>query len=1791
MPNMRPRNIIQRNAGLLWAFACWLSVGICLPSGAATISFKGFTVTNETGTIIVADDLRAGVGYDRDRLRTVVTMEIDNTSGLVPVPYWVRLTYTFEDQAGERIPFTPGTGGRTLELVRSNAFNVPAGQRVRLPIQEALAPAVRLDPSNRYQLRLRYESSLLRLPGEAVYGPVTWLHFVEPSPQAGEFNLVAQVHAPVWSSTTAPSFGARAPTFEADVPWNLWRYDQLQVAPQVTAVPAFLRLRLLDVAAGTEVELREPQVPITNVLATYVAGAVDQPASATGSQRVAVSPLSVLDAARDYALIASIGFSNRIGATGELLLGNSVTSAPVKLKDFHFTGRLDFGEVITRFTQLDGLPVALPAVAGPPRETTDWTLRVVDQSGRVEGVPDYTYGKGQVFRVVRLANGDARFSSVPYSPLPLGPALNVLEVALAPDTIVSTGRIAGVRFERRGEILLDEASARAETVRVWLPAGFGWREDAASRVLHDRVVFTNAPLGALLLPKGPHVLAQSLAAAVDSKPLVFVCSGMVWMPEEGTFLLTTPFPVHAAVLEYAHPDGATKKSNTKHYHFVDTLRPSLAAVVRTTPNGIARLTADVEFKTEGAFTAHFPYGAEIAWTQGGHLEIRDDLPVGNDPTTQLGGVIEAGAFFERDCDECDGAGAGPDTPRITPQDGRLRFTRDGGLIAGGSLVATNGIQWGFVAATNDFAHNLGPATSGTFHMPGHHLRGDQSGLSEDLGGAVLLLSGMPAGEAGRVERPDADDTENQSGYLEGRAEYAGVNIATARGGPQASRDLLSGLSTSFQLSPRSKYYARASGVSGIHEAAPGTDFENLRLYGYPTQLRNLSLAYLSNDNTDSRTEGEIAVPAPSRFVQEMEEIRFTCTGGLEEAVVPENDPERVLEYWRANFDTLSISFAQPDFCDPTTGYLVLGVEAHAAPLSESLVGELGFLPDGNLISPAEGVALGIPEVTSRLKLATAGEIEGPGDEVYRFTPVQDAYLNDARTTDANTTGWMNLAGTLDVSFFEDMKVHLQTAANSASTHAPYFFMGGWPDDTGSENFGWQISGNDFFSPGLLFDDSHRGYPSTSATVDAYRDQDTEEFNPRAYQTLFGLIPLRYGLRWDGVIREFESFEPKTLDLFVLNTYNAVERLTPEHTELRFGIVYEGLPVVDLEKLFQPLGQLEDKVADAVADAITEFVRDQIEQGLGELDRFLSDRFEDVTEPILDNVVEPAIEELYRQLQTAYATATNWPAAMAGTVSNQVHQVIRPRLQDLVYTTAGTDSVNLAQQLDSGLGKIEAAIEGMEAVLKLDGGRRGEIGELASALIESLSPEYASAYDTATRDEIIEDREPTLESLNETLERLHSTVSSMRSTLGDPAGLAKEMDEVLGLGGAEIDQMAAEAADAVTAWLGSIDEDLGSPFEQYTEEEIIDRIRSEISDRFHALNTTALLQGVLKEWLQDLNLALRSAISSVFDQVNGVIRDILNPVLGTLEKDFNDFLSDLEGPIKHASLKGFADIHNDAIDYLRLDAKLQADFAAPFEFDGFLEIKALDSTGAGAGCYTAGDPATEVTMGANDVSVAWMAEGMRANVSGSFTLRDNLPIGMGGAFELVGRFPLETVMVTDLGAAAAFGAEENYISGTVGIEFNGNALQGGVFLGRTCSLEPLELWAPSVAQVIGPPPFTGAYAYGEASFPITQLLGIPATCLLDITISAGAGVGFFLEGPTFVGTIYGGVNGRVLCLTEVGGDVTLSGAKVGSDYNFFGQGTVYGKFGICPICVKGSKSLTLEYTNGNWDYSFGDTQED
>jgi hypothetical protein len=1771
-----------------------LGIHLVAPSthGATlTHTIQGLLNTNYTGFVIDADANVAGPAYHREHLRVQSRVRTVNSDPIANVAtYYLR--FRLLNSSGQAHPLYDSPGNLSPDGTYSltNTFGIAAGISISRTNVAALRPAAPLNAAETYAVELRlFTPGGLRETDSSTLSPQSFMHFTNLVSNDPGFNVIATVDQVAFARPSAVQTDPDRNSFEAEVEYTLGRYDNFLASSGPTdLVPITLSYQLIDNTTGLAVPLATSSTNFQRALFKYHPPPPDDPVapwvqSATRTVRVRPANGVQLDSVdHRYRLSVTISHQEQAGLPGTTIVGNTVASPAAQL--LHFNGTLRFGSLHTTFSSIDNDPLVIATAPGSHVTTV---LSVDDQSGTIPSLPGALYGDGTDLSVRLLANGEAVSQGVDV-PIVLPPAAGA--------------EIAHVRIDVLPPAVLNPQGLLS-SIRVHLPTGLGYRFDTVGHILRRSFIVANVPLGPNFQPLNDVTFSppDSIYVAEETKPLWLETTAILWRVAQGRFDLTVNNngAQHVRSDEYArleavhnaleNPQRSLKRANDRYYQAVATV--ASPAVVDADARRVARLDLSLTL-APGSFQSHFPYGALIQWDGAAALEIENDQF--NSDTSQLTGVGLVGLGYGTGCTGIDCGEDGPTRIlRLAPSDGILRFTRDGGLIAGGQLDAPHRLRWGYIQSLASYAHEAFHFSAATFHMPGHALRGDQSGSPLPLKAPTLLYTGVAATNLTYLERPDAPGTLNDVRYAAGFADYAGMNLVVGGDGDRDGHSTLAGTpSGTYQLKGISKYYARRGGVTGIHDAVPGSFAETLTLYGYQFNFDNFGLSCLDNRMQDSLINGLVAVPAPSDFTLDFAGLRLNCLGAVENAPMPAPQTERLLAYWNGRFDAHALQFRRhpDDLCNVSAAFLTVGAETEVAHVAGKLSGTLGFRPDGNLLPRAAGVT----DVDSRLKLPNVIHVAGPRNETYLLNPVADVYFNghdqlqgySPASQTAPDFGWVNIAATIDVPFFEDLRVHVQTSATAGNTNAPIFMLGGWPGN------GWQIANQNYFTA-EYFDPTNAGY-ATAVSPNTYRSSESDQYHPRAQRTWLDIIQFDYPLTWSSITRDFRSRAPQVDDLMVLSTEHELKYLSADNAELTFGAQFDGLPQFNFANLaVQAIDFATAGAQDELASRLIDMVG-----GFGRLDEILSADLQPFFSGIFDQTIQPQIEQLRGQLESAYLDGVpDWFEAAGDQVLISFvtdGNSISNKLNDLIGATTGVPG--MLQRLESYLTQAEQAVFQVRSIIEEnDAGNRTIATELMRLLVHNLALQFAGGFLDEFIQPILAEADPTLDQIELVLGNLQGALGQIRTNLIDPvAGIRAELQNVFATHQVSLNATVSQMMAGVGDFIADIDLALDSPVDDYTPEEIQQRIRREIEDRFYGTPLAAAIQVVHRHRLYDLDAAIRQATDTLFQQINQVMRQVISETAEELNSQFTKFLGPLENIAAAASINGYAHINGDSLKEARVDLHARIEVGSALEFNGYLQVKELDSQGSPGCTYDGAATVTEVSLGAEDVQIGWISPDLRASIGTKFTFDDGpgFPLrGLGGSFELTGLLEYEAFAINFLGATIALGQDENFLSAAAGMRVNQYEVFGGIYFGRSCTIDPIRMWDPDAADLLGDGTFTGIYAYGEGWVPINELIGIPASCLFNISAGLGMGAGVFLEGPTFLAKMKAGVSGEALCTIGIKGEVTGTAVLEGLDLNVLdglsvkARGTVGGKFGPCPFCLEVEQSVALTFKQGRWKLDF------
>jgi hypothetical protein len=1664
-----------------------------------------------------------------------------------------------------------------------------------------MRPAALLSQFTQYYLECRMFTNGV-LAQTLTTAPVTYYHFTNTVSGDTAVNVLLNFTNNAWSRTYAVKTIPGQNTFQANVGYEIRRYDDFNAAQAFDNIPIVFNCTLRD-NTGASVPLVNSNLVFYESVANHsYIFTIPFPAIQTGGQVLDIQPVGQLDSVnKTYYLTVTLAHTNN-PVTGQVVTADTLGTTTNEL--LHFNGNLAFGNIGTTMTGLAGTPPVNPPSGGSIATTLSGAGGYVTQQS------NHTYSGGSL-NVALLPNGNAVVTGG-----------SVVLAAPSPDA----DSLARVNF-KRGPVTLTSGGGSCDFT-VTLPAGFGYRlNDISNMLVTPYLPFTGVSLTPALDPTSDlnYLPGVTIFAVEETKPVWLKVENIFWHVSLGTFDIgsSAPSAYYTAADEYAYLNApstytnlvdpgnmADKRSNDKYWMAVTGA--SAAPTLRSDAQSNALMSAKFQFGP-GSFRAHFPYNSPMRWTGSGSMQVVDDLVVPG-AGSQLSGVGVLRVQYTRDCPDCGSAGAGLATPGIVADGGVLNFTADGGLIATGPTAGTVNLQWGAIAGI-DYAQQAFGFTNGVMHMPGVFLRGDQNLLSDEQGPSTILYSGFAGTNLNYVERPLS------KAYTAGLADYAGLNFRCDADSLHAARSTIAGQpNINWSLTGRSKYYVRYGGVCGIHEAVPGTFPTDLVLWGYKFTFSNYGLSYLDSKNKDSLTDGQVALPSPAHFVQAFEGMKFSCLGAPTTGDVPANDPFKVMAYWAADFKTHSITFKGDGGCAPTAGYLVLGIEGYASHVSKPLYGQVGFFANGDQIPPS----FGLDGVTSRLKLPNTITVGGPNGNDYTFTPAENAYYNTyASAASSGSPGWINIFGKLNVPFFEDLQVHWQTSCHTngaAATNSLIYLSGGWPrPGSGGTSYGWNDGSGCTPFETNLFDVANAGWPGSGGglTVDQYRENtSSQQYHPRAQRLWLGVVNFDYPLSWNPSLRSFKSYQEVTGDLLVLTAQHQVKYMDAKHAEIDFGAQYTGLPQISLANIaFNAIDEATG-VSDAITKAATKPINDALNAGMEQMDQMLNAQLKDLMDGAFKRTVDPIIDNYYADLSNHWASTwsslplaqrqlfvasayTNGLNFFVGTGPNPAVNNLTKALRNLgngVNTTS-----NLIGQLQDNLRNVTNAINAIIGVVrigtngqdlgsditglfsKVDGGRP-IIPKLAQSLVGDLAPQFINATVGPTLSNLVQQAEPAMAQINQTLGSTENAIMQVSAQLSAAGQLTSQIDDILNAAQADLADISLKVSLSTTQYFGKLNYNIDNPFQSISADDVKKYVRQQVEDQFFASDAAAQIQTALRQRLYDLDSAMKQQVDSVFQQLNGVLREVIGQSLAGVDKQINECLGSVKDVMGAGEISGHADIVGNSLKLLRIDGHFQFKVPDKMELNAFLEIKELSSDGSKAGCSDTNAPFTEVTLGATKVPMDWISSGLTADIETKFTF-DGVhayPVNLGGQLSLDGDIDFETFVLHDLAAAMAFGSEENYVALKGGVRFNGYDFSGAVFFGKTCSLDPLMLIDPDVAKVLGQPPFTGGYVYAQGWLPVSEMLtGVPASCLFEISAGVGAGAFYFAEGPTYGGKMFLGVSGSLLCIVSIEGDITMIGLKHGSDMRFSGDGHFEADLGPCPFCISISKDVSITYINNSW----------
>jgi len=1760
--------------------------------GQVTGSIVSFGVTNYTGYVIAGDTSAGG----RQAIRTSTGIFFTNTSATSQT-YDFQLAYQLLDDSGQPALILDENGQPNIvySVYETNTlpFSITIGSGIfrhtitftslSLTNEAPLEPAAKLDPYQNYTVELKVYShpngsgSYVYTGANAANGPYRFYDFtntVSPDPSP---NLLTTLDFAFLERTWSISNSPAEQGYPVDVVATVQRYDNFTLPPSSTNTTVTFNFQLIN-SNGVSVPLVNSNAVFSVAIESTDGDSPPNPTAIDVGTNFSLLPAAQLDSV-DGRYTIVITLSHTEGST--VVIDHTNTIGPQQLLDFN--GQLLFGSLETIFTNVDSAPVITNVVAG---DHLDCLLAVTTNSGFVPGAPGHTYG-GSTIAVSLLVDGTA--------------------VAKAGDSVTvqgpspDLGVIHNILFSRSGITLTSTGGTCSFTVGY--PSGFSTAFPSTSyRWSVGAVPFSNVPLNDNLDPLNA-VLTYPFAVygIQENLPVYFQVPAVQWVVNQGQFVMNPTGAIFVRQLEddlltanqssLADAKASRRVSNDAYYRDVTTATGSL--IVAADSNGVAQISAQLSLNPP-ELRSHFPYsgngnGKEIQTAPGGMLIISNGVISSNSflPLSQ-----PAPLTYARDCEDtnCSASLAGPATLAFTPNANQLGFNADGGLVAYGSVPPTN-LTWGYVGSGH-YAQQAYTVQDGAYEMAGTFLLGGQSGETGAELAGVLLLSGFGDGtNTTYLERP------GYGNYPSGFANYAGLNFRAPSTGASYIADQPTG---AYPLTSRSKYYARYGGVSGIHESASFPS--SLVLYGYDFTFTTYRLSFLDSDVDESRTDGAISFPTqPAGFLQQFSDMIFSCRGDLESASVPSSSGVKHLNYWDVNFTPESIEFhpSTNDVCGTGQRWLVLGSKTTLPFIPQELDASLGFQPNGNLVTAADGVE----GCNSRFHVPGQLSLQGPGGDIYPLSTCSDGYFNNWSTPGFPPNGFYNLAGRLRVPFFEDIKVHLHIMPTGSNT-AQISIMGGWPDaDSTAADLGWSVNTSNYFNM-AVFDQNADGFPEKQGvSIDSYENSTSAKYRPRAQRDWIEVATFDYPLQWNPALREFAGFQDAPVQLPIIDVNSRLKEISPGKVDFDFSQdVTLQLPCIkSLDFLNDAVNEIDgplNSVSNAVRSAIGATFS---AVGFNELQHTLREDATSFFQPVLANALSPAVNQLYNKLSAFPQTDK------AAFFSNVVYQVNQANL------TSALNNINgAAGQANTAIGQVDQTMTDVQndlgtllKILNKDGsGNRNVIGAIIQQLTSDEGPAlgFVTSLASSALNSLVGGLDSTLDDIQSQLEDLSNQVAQVHSSLTSPSG---DFNQALGEAlndSAGASQFVQLAAINLSNRLASVLSPAGDYFSS-NPAAAKQAIQQELNNAFLGSPLPANYQQMLKQFLFDNNAVMDTLMDTLFDQINSAIRDGLSDLITDAgDSTLQAVKGVASGSFLSAKIRGEPTFNGDSLRKIHLDAMVQVNVPGSMNFDAYMEILELDSQTTPLDCIPPGPPAAEVTIGANNVKLDWpglnpTGTPLTLSISAKWTLQDGNVIGVGGSFDIKGEVGFQGCSVNEIGAALAFGEEENYfaakVAGTVNILGVPVAVQAGVFVGKSCSLQPILFIDPMATNVLSMPPgeFAGIYVEFGASLSLSEILFGESSCFLDLGVTESSAM--YYDGPPDTQQIgmrqSVGVDASLLCLLSASADFTLFSTVTHSPSGFAlelgGEAQICGSIGPCPFCISGCEGITVtgEVSSGGIAY--------
>lgn len=1615
------------------------------------VVIDSLTVTNYTGYILDSDRGKLGGNHDSIDVQSELVF-----SSKLSEQTTYRLTYTLLSADDIAVPLLhDGLVATTIRLTTNLTLfpNTPVSKSLTMN----LVPAKQLSPYTTYRPHILVEDydgfpiALTNASGSAT----NYIHFTNTNSTDEAYNVIPVMQSLTmkrdYALVTMPEKGS----FIFDAVYDLYRYDEYNEAISSALIPVRFNSESTDQSSSVVLPFNTTSSVLSvnmpnhaGVLGTYPAVIrFTNTLYMTTTGGNIVNPLNVQD-------VSSV-IQYKYGPISAYSNGNAASVSDLRL--LQLEGTLLFGSVTTRLysitNELD--------VAAVLSDYVTTRINIASYGAAIADSPHFMLDDESTMLIRVDSNGIARCDS--------SGSWDIRKTGGSDTDVWENVSIL------RSDIVIRTNALRAATVRVQLPLGCGYSSSDATQILEPFLTFSNINLTSTMRPAdatatqvGTYYLSE------ETKPFRMRCDQVTWLTDEGRFEwflanATVPVYVRKEAMELlsnnvaeAKDSGAWvrgetfRRSNEMYYQYMKSYSSDRVIVQASTNNGSALTTIGVNFEDDAAFVSAFPYNCAMGWRSGAHISFSNDLISVSDSGLHAAQPLTVGARTSCPGDSCPSYNYGLTNYFTIMSPSNELFTSDGGIFLGPSPVS-KGLSWNYISGAQ-FVHNItSHFNKATFYMPGHFVRGEDALTHAFRLPVAILLAGVLTNTLSDYENPYSEN------YFDGYGDYAGINLRLNDDGPMFAKSVIAGTSMgeAYQLSDRCKYYLRYSGVSGLHEAEEGTFPDAAELYGYPLVFSNFSLSYLSGLNKDSRTRGSISVPYPSAFTQRFDRLTLTCLGDLDSARVPDDAEDFTLAYWGSQITPYTMRFAREQSCSPGDGFLVLGIGTRASMIEEDLQTALGFEANGNLITPAKGLT----GIDSRFPVNSSFKIATWNEKAYDFYPISTVYLNTYSNAPPDLRdpgdGWVNIAGTIDIPFFENMEVHVIADAE-AGQQTFLSFAGGW-----EAGRGWTEDDQNFFTTNL-FDKGNNGYPApyTEAHFDDYQS-DSRTYRPAARQKWLDILEFDTALSWSFWSRGFTSFKPvETQDLLVVSAKQEVTYMNPTDVNISFGVRMDGSPNITTESI---MANARDEAVDmGIGDFFLETTGEteggkiryvSITNGLAAMD-MLTDNDMSVFDVAIKYYIDVTISNMIADLSMALdndATYDEMTNVVWGYFNPEAQGIdnIRHILSHMTDRQAYATNLvtHMAEATQHALDLIDVMIDGVNfdtngvplgtnyvtGLLSLSPDVSGTLMRESMAMIGVIGPLLGGVFLDKLEMVATEIEKQIAKAISENASKLRDA----RDVMLDAKITLEENLTMLNDGGAYINMISnaiteeavasvctnayAKTIDYLDPYLHFYDAIPPSPAKDYIAQQIIDALNEDATFMLARME-------VINAYNDNASENIKDAMNKTLQTYEDTINEALTAVHNAIDDNLIPALGGLSDNVKAGHIDGFAVIKNDLLDMVKLDGdfEFKTEKDQTIKTSGTVTYKAHRASDGPTCAYDVTNLTHEVDFEARGVPMDLGEGRVIAGMHGKFAFETHpyRTVGLNGGLETyAGYIPVTDRMnITKLIAEFGFSENEAYFGG-------------------------------------------------------------------------------------------------------------------------------------------------------------------